>query len=47
MEAFLPYIFIAVLFMVWLNTVPVMILVERKVSGWLQYRVGPNRVGPW
>jgi NADH-quinone oxidoreductase subunit H len=33
--------------MVWLNTVPVMILVERKVSGWLQYRVGPNRVGPW
>ncbi len=47
MEAFLPYIFMAILFMVWLNTVPVMILVERKVSGWLQYRVGPNRVGPW
>lgn len=47
MEAFYPYIFMAILLALWLNSVPVMILVERKVSGWLQYRVGPNRVGPW
>jgi NADH-quinone oxidoreductase subunit H len=37
----------AMLLSVVLGFVTVAILFERKVIGWMQARVGPNRVGPW
>jgi len=30
-----------------MTIVSVMVLGERKVAGWIQDRVGPNRAGPW
>ena len=38
---------IAVIIGVLLTAVAYLSLVERKVAGWIQLRVGPNRVGPW
>ncbi|MFQ5701378.1 MAG: NADH-quinone oxidoreductase subunit NuoH [Acidobacteriota bacterium] len=38
---------VAVVLGVLLTLVGNLVLVERKVAGWIQDRVGPNRAGPW
>ncbi len=35
------------IFGILLGTAAYLTLAERKVSAWIQYRYGPNRVGPW
>lgn len=43
---FVPYLVIGLMLAIYLAIVPIMLIVERRVSAWVQYRVGPNRVGP-
>jgi len=38
---------IGILLAVVMTVVGYLALVERKVSGWIQDRIGPNRAGPW
>lgn len=38
---------ILVVFFVFLTTIAYVVLMERKVLGYIQFRYGPNRVGPW
>lgn len=38
---------IAVILFIVLTFLAYLVLFERKILGWIQLRVGPNRVGPW
>ena len=38
---------IAIIYGGLVGTAAAMSLAERKVSAWMQYRIGPNRVGPF
>ncbi|RME78651.1 MAG: NADH-quinone oxidoreductase subunit NuoH [Planctomycetota bacterium] len=43
----LEFIKVVVIFGIIMNVVPVLIYLERKICGFIQDRIGPNRVGPF